>query len=302
MGVGAGESVHAVETERVHLTAAVEDFLVFLAVERGYSTHTVRAYRTDLGQLAVFAADRFIDDTRDLTLELLREWLWVGTQAGLARATLARRSASARSFTAWLARTGGSTNDPGVRLRTPKPGRTLPRVINRGQMQLLLEALEVRASGGAAGAVRDLAVVEMLYASGLRVSELVASTLPTWTWTASPCASPARAPKNASFHSGCRPTGRSWNTSGRRAHCCPPPRPASGRFCRKRRLRNRSLFLLGRGDSASVCAGSTGSSRRCSAKCQATVPPARTRCATPWPRTFSTVAPTFAPCRSCWAT
>nr|WP_244962763.1 tyrosine recombinase XerC [Cryobacterium roopkundense] len=147
--------------------------MVFLAVERGYSTHTVRAYRTDLGQLAVFAADRFIDDTRDLTLELLREWLWVGTQAGLARATLARRSASARSFTAWLARTGGSTNDPGVRLRTPKPGRTLPRVINRGQMQLLLEALEVRASGGAAGAVRDLAVVEMLYASGLRVSELV---------------------------------------------------------------------------------------------------------------------------------
>jgi len=157
----------------VQLTAAIEDFLLFLSAERGYSVHTVRAYRTDLAQLAAFARDRLIDEAGDVTLELLREWLWLGTQAGLARATLARRSASARSFTAWLARTGGSPTDPGVRLRTPKPGRTLPRVINRGQMQQLLESLEVRASGGDASALRDLAVVEVLYAAGLRVSELV---------------------------------------------------------------------------------------------------------------------------------
>ncbi|KFF59260.1 recombinase XerC [Cryobacterium sp. MLB-32] len=157
----------------MQLTGAIDDFLLYLSAERGYSPHTVRAYRTDLTQLADFAAARFAEDAQDVTLELLREWLWVGTQAGLARATLARRSASARSFTAWLTRTGGSPSDSGVRLRTPKPGRTLPRVINRGQMEQLLESLAVRAGGGDAPAVRDLAVVEMLYASGLRVSELV---------------------------------------------------------------------------------------------------------------------------------
>jgi len=157
----------------VQLSAAIDDFLLFLSAERGYSPHTVRAYRTDLSQLAAFAADRLVGDAHDVSLELLREWLWFGTRAGLARATLARRSASARSFTAWLSRTDESPNDPGVRLRTPKPGRTLPRVINRGQMQQLLESLEARAAGGDAHAVRDLAIVEVLYASGLRVSELV---------------------------------------------------------------------------------------------------------------------------------
>jgi len=108
-----------------------------------------------------------------LTLDLLRDWLWVGSQAGLARATIARRSASARGFTAWLARTGASPADPAIRLRSPKPGRTLPRVINRTQMKDLLGQLEQRAAGGEPHALRDLAIVELLYASGLRVSELV---------------------------------------------------------------------------------------------------------------------------------
>ncbi|MDH6237482.1 tyrosine recombinase XerC [Cryobacterium sp. CG_9.6] len=155
------------------LTAAVDDFLFVLTAERGYSAHTVRAYRTDLTQLAAFATARQSDGTVDITLELLREWLWVATQAGLARATVARRSASARSFTAWLSRTVTDTADEGARLRSPKPARTLPRVINRGQMQELLAALEARAADGNAIALRDLAIVEILYASGLRVSELV---------------------------------------------------------------------------------------------------------------------------------
>lgn len=172
-GVATTEPAEAGENGGVHLTAAIDDFLLFLSAERGYSAHTVRAYRTDLTQLAGFAADRLVVDAGDVTLELLREWLWFGTQSGLARATLARRSASARSFTAWLARTGGSPLDQGVRLRTPKPGRTLPRVINRGQMQQLLESLELRAGGGDIAAVRNLAIVEVLYASGLRVSELI---------------------------------------------------------------------------------------------------------------------------------
>jgi integrase/recombinase XerC len=157
----------------VHLSAAIDDFLLYLEVERGFSIHTTRAYRSDLTQLAGFARGRNVGDAEELTLDLLRDWLWTSTQAGLARATIARHSASARSFTAWLARTGAAQADVGVRLRSPKPGRTLPRVVNQSQMSGIIESLSLRAAGDDPAALRDLAVIELLYASALRVSELV---------------------------------------------------------------------------------------------------------------------------------
>jgi len=187
------------------LEAYVDDFVVYLAAERGFSAHTVRAYRTDLAGLVSFADTRGVTATEGLSLDLLRDWLWVGTQAGLARATIARRSASARSFTAWLAHTGGSTADPAVRLRSPKPGRPLPRVINHTQMQELLSHLELRAADHDPTALRDLAIVELALCVGLRVSELVGSTSPTSICTVSRCGSPARARRNAWFPSVCLP-------------------------------------------------------------------------------------------------
>ena len=161
------------ETEPVHLSDDIDEFLGYLRAERGYSIHTVRAYRTDLQQLAGFAAERGATASADLSLDLLRDWLWLATQTGLARATLARRSASARSFTAWLAQSHDDGIDPAARLRSPKPGRTLPRVITHTQMTDLLDLLAARASGGEPLSLRDLAIVELLYASALRVSELV---------------------------------------------------------------------------------------------------------------------------------
>ena len=155
------------------ITAAADEFVTALALERGFSAHTIRAYRADLAQLCAFLADNDVERTDAITLELFREWLWVGTQAGLAKATLARRSASARGFTAWLERTGVTQTDSGARLRSPKPGRSLPRVINRAQMDELLSSLNHRAAGADPAALRDRAVVELLYASALRVSELV---------------------------------------------------------------------------------------------------------------------------------
>lgn len=153
--------------------SALDDFTLYLRAERGFSEHTIRAYRSDLGNLASYAERVKIDDVHALSLELLRDWLWDSTQHGLARATLSRRAASARGFTAWLTRRGELPSDPGARLRAPKPDRALPRVITAEGMATVFAGLTLRAGGGDPGALRDLAIIELLYASALRVSELV---------------------------------------------------------------------------------------------------------------------------------
>jgi integrase/recombinase XerC len=157
----------------VLLPDAIDSFVLYLTAERGFSANTARAYRTDLSGFGRFAATRGVVNVEDLTLDLMRDWLWADSQSGLARSTLARHSASARGFTAWLVRSGALPADPGVRLRSPKPGRTLPRVINQSQMDKLLEGLQTRAANDDPHALRDLAIIELLYASALRVSELV---------------------------------------------------------------------------------------------------------------------------------
>lgn len=161
-----------VQAGGMELERAIEDYTVHLTVERGYSPQTVRAYRSDLRALASFAEERGIEAPEGLTLDLLRDWLWRSSQTGSSKATLARRSASARGFTAWNARLTGDANDPAARLRSPKPDKTLPRVVNRSQMSDLLDSLAAAAADGAPDHIRDLAVIELLYAAGVRVSEL----------------------------------------------------------------------------------------------------------------------------------
>lgn len=151
---------------------AIDEFALHLAAERGLSEHTVRSYRSDLLSLSGYAADQGIAALAEIDLELLRDWLWVGSNAGLAKSTLARRSASVRAFTTWLARTGAAQTDAAARLRAPRPEKHLPRVLTREQIDGILDGLASLADSGDPQAIRDLAIVELLYASGLRVSEL----------------------------------------------------------------------------------------------------------------------------------
>jgi integrase/recombinase XerC len=157
----------------MELRAAVEAYLAELTHERGYSQHTVRAYGTDLDDLAAFVEALGETDAASIDLETLRDWVWRGSQAGLAPSTLGRRVSSARSFTSWLTRQGIASADPGLRLRTPRAGRRLPRVLTRAQMDGMLERLHAAAVDGDATALRDVAIIELLYASAVRVSELV---------------------------------------------------------------------------------------------------------------------------------
>jgi integrase/recombinase XerC len=158
----------------VHLDRLLHEYLAHVRVERGYSEHTVAAYGSDLADLISFAELRGAVAPADLDLGVLRDWLWNATERGLARASIARRAASARGFTSWLARAGLIAADPGARLKAPRPQRTLPRVVSAPALDAALAGLEERAAAtGEPSALRDAAIAELLYASALRVSELV---------------------------------------------------------------------------------------------------------------------------------
>ena len=157
----------------MRIDAAIDDYLAHVRIERGYSEHTAAAYASDLAGFAEFAESRGVVDLDGLDLDLLRDWLWEATERDLARSTIARRAASVRGLTAWLLRSGALPTDPGARLRAPRAQRTLPRVVAAPAVDELLERLAARADTGDAVAIRDLAIIELLYAAGLRVSELV---------------------------------------------------------------------------------------------------------------------------------
>lgn len=148
----------------------LDAFLRALEVERGLSPHTVKAYGADLRSLIDDAEAQGIREASELDLELCRDWLWRASESGAAPTTIARRAASARGFTAWLERTGRGP-DAARRLRSPKTGRTLPRVVSQQGMDGIFDHLRALAETGDAVALRNLAIVELLYAAGIRVSE-----------------------------------------------------------------------------------------------------------------------------------
>lgn len=154
------------------LDAALEGFVRHLRSERGLSEHSVRAYRGDvtslLGHLARMGRTRLAD----LDLLALRSWLAGQSSRGMARTTLARRAAAARAFTAWTTRQGLTPTDPGALLATPRTGRTLPGVLRRDEADALLDVASLAADDESPVGLRDLAALELLYASGIRVGEL----------------------------------------------------------------------------------------------------------------------------------
>ncbi|GAA2891565.1 tyrosine recombinase XerC [Microbacterium esteraromaticum] len=144
-------------------------FTSYLEQVRRLSTATVRAYRSDLADLGAVTGDV---DLRDVDLELLREWLWRATQRGDARSTMARRAAAARSFFGWAHESELIAVDPSLRLVTPKRAKTLPVVASKEGMRQLLDERAAAAADGDPVALRDHAILELLYGTGVRVSEL----------------------------------------------------------------------------------------------------------------------------------
>jgi integrase/recombinase XerC len=178
---------------------AVDAFERHLRLERDLSEHSVRAYVGDVvsllthlaganpagagqvtGPTAAAAPGKAIApgeatvpaEVTGLDLAALRSWLAALRAEGASRSTLARRSAAARTFTAWAAHHGVLRSDPGQRLVAPKQHRHLPAVLRPEQAAEALSAAERGAEQADPVALRDQAVVELLYATGVRVSEL----------------------------------------------------------------------------------------------------------------------------------
>ena len=181
------------------MAAALAAFERYLRSERSLSPHTVRAYAGDVRSLLEHASRQGAATPEGLGLTELRSWLAIQHESGAARATLARRGAAARTFTAFAHRRGWLATDPGPRLGTLKARRALPHVIRQDEMAAVLAGLEKAgrqaeaataaaetsrpadaasrpADAGqrteAAVALRDAAVLELFYATGIRVSEL----------------------------------------------------------------------------------------------------------------------------------
>lgn len=148
------------------LQAAVDDFAEYAELVLGRSPHTVKGYVADLRGLGDYAAT-----FSEFTLDALRQWLADALAAGKSRATLARRTAAARAFSAWAYRQGYIESDAAARLKAPKVNRPLPTVV---QGERAAELVEVPQDDGAHPAehLRDRAMLELLYATGMRVGEL----------------------------------------------------------------------------------------------------------------------------------
>jgi integrase/recombinase XerC len=167
------------------------DYRQHLDAERRLAEHTVTAYTGDVRSLLDHLHRYGGSDLRALTLPVLRSWLARQRSTGAAASSLARRAAAARSFTSWCTRTGRLPSDPGARLAMPRAPRHLPQVLRPDQAAALLDAppedpgtgaTADEVDGAAAGLaedpgsaaihLRDQAMLEMLYAAALRVSEL----------------------------------------------------------------------------------------------------------------------------------
>jgi len=151
------------------LLPEVTPYLDHLRLERGLSPHTVAAYRADLARLSAWAGGQGISDTAGLTPQLLDGYMAHLTASGLAPSSIARGLSAARGLVRHLLKAGDLVRDPTVHLRPPRPWRRLPHALPEADVARLLEpTLEPGPRG-----LRNAALLELMYASGLRVSETV---------------------------------------------------------------------------------------------------------------------------------
>jgi integrase/recombinase XerD len=156
------------------LNDQLQDFLHYLIVERGLAMNTIQSYQRDLKKYIHYIKEHEKIESLEATSRIhILGFLKQLKESGLSSRTLARHIASIRSFHQFLLRDKVVSHDPSVHVETPQPGRTLPKILSLEEVELLLEAPSLQTAFG----VRDKAMLEVLYATGIRVSELVGLNL-----------------------------------------------------------------------------------------------------------------------------
>lgn len=160
------------ETLPEPMARVLADYERHLVAERDLTPHTVRAYVGDIAGMLEHASRLGHQDVGTLDIRTLRSWLALQQTLGRARTTMSRRATAVRVFTAWAHRTGLAETDAGALLGSPKAHRTLPPALRVDEARALLEAAASHADDGSPVGVRDVAIIELLYATGIRVGEL----------------------------------------------------------------------------------------------------------------------------------
>lgn len=154
------------------LAGVLADYRRHLVSERDLTPHTVRAYVGDVTGMLLQASRLGHGSLETVDLRTLRSWLATQQTLGRSRTTLARRATAVRVFTAWAHRTGRIGSDPGALLGSPRAHRTLPPALRVDEARALLEAAARHGDDGSPVGARDAAILELLYATGVRVGEL----------------------------------------------------------------------------------------------------------------------------------
>jgi integrase/recombinase XerD len=152
---------------------ALEQFRDYLALEAGNSGNTVESYVRDIRRLVAYAASKGAARPDEITAPRLREFVYELKDLGLAPATIRRQISAVRTYYRFLVGEGRATRDPSERLESPRQWRRLPTVLTVAEVERLLEAPNTDEPL----AIRDRALLELAYATGARVSELVGLTL-----------------------------------------------------------------------------------------------------------------------------
>ena len=152
----------------------MEDFVKYLAVEKNRSSNTIRTYRTDLELFLQFASNQGLKKLTELELNTFRLWLADQKEKGSSNSTISRRSSTARVFSTWAFQKGLIKSDPAIRLISPKVNKTLPKVLGQKQATALMQTAAILEDeeNSMALRMRDHAILEVLYSSGIRVGEL----------------------------------------------------------------------------------------------------------------------------------
>lgn len=147
----------------------LKEFIYFLSVERGLASNTLESYQRDLRKFFLFLRKKEISKVESISRGVITDFLVEQKERGLASSTLTRNLAAIRSFYQFLLKEQITADNPSAELETPKAEKKLPKVLSLSEIELLLEQPE---TGNTVG-LRDKAMLELLYATGIRVSELV---------------------------------------------------------------------------------------------------------------------------------